>query len=90
MAYTNNANESANAKIKAKVDHKKSDLNIFCNEMKNLVERQFRDVERAFTLNTGPYEVSPSYISHRENATKWVKRSEQYSQVAIDTCARTA
>ena len=52
--YTNNANESANARIKAKVDYKKSDLNVFCNEMKSLVERQFRDVERAFTLNTGP------------------------------------
>ncbi len=36
VAYTNNANESANARIKAKVDYKKSDLNVFCNEMKDL------------------------------------------------------
>lgn len=84
-AYTNNANESANARIKAKVDYKKSDLNVFCNEMKALVERQFRDVERAFTLNTGPYEVAPDYLSHRENATKWVKRSASYKQRVINS-----
>ena len=84
MAYTNNANESANAKIKAKVNYKKSDLHMFCNEMKSLVERQFCDVERAFTLNTGPYEVAQTYISHKENATKWVKRSEQYKQRVIN------
>ena len=78
--YTNNANESANARIKAKVNYQKSDLKVFCNEMKSLVERQFRDVERAFTLDTGPYEVAPNYLPHKENATKWVKRSAQYKQ----------
>ena len=39
--------------------------------MKELVERQYRNVERAFTLNTGPYEVSPDYISHQEDTSKW-------------------
>lgn len=34
--YTNNPNESANARIKQKVDFKKSELNIFCNQMKEL------------------------------------------------------
>lgn len=85
VAYTNNANESANARIKAKVDYKKSDLKLFCNEMKELVERQFRDVERAFTLDAGPYEVAPDYVVHKENATKWVKRSMQYKQRVVNS-----
>jgi hypothetical protein len=82
--YTNNANESANARIKAKVDYKKSDLKVFCNEMKDLAEGQYRNVERAFTLDAGPYEVAPDYLAHKENASKWVKRSAQYKQRVIN------
>lgn len=64
---------------------KKSDLKVFCNKMKSLVERQFRDVERAFTLDTGPYEVAPNYLAHKENATKWVKQSTQYKQRVVNS-----
>lgn len=56
--------------------------------MKDLVERQFRNFERAFTFNTGPYEVHPNYISHCESATKWVKRSKQYKERAINSFCR--
>ena len=31
-AYTNNPNESANARIKEKVDYKKSELSTFCQK----------------------------------------------------------
>ena len=84
MPYTNNANESANAKIKEKMDYKKSELNVFCNKMKELIERQRQDVEHAFTLNTGPYEVASEYQLHQENAAQWVKCSTQYKQRAIN------
>ena len=38
--YTNNANESVNARIKAKVDYLQSELSAFCESMKGLIERQ--------------------------------------------------
>ena len=46
--YTNNANESANVRIKAKVDYKKSELNVFCIQMKELVDSQTQDIEKTF------------------------------------------
>ena len=55
--YTNNPNESANAWIKEKVDYKKSELSMFCQKMKELVDSQTLDIERAFTHDTGPYAV---------------------------------
>ena len=81
--YTNNANESANARIKEKVNYKKNEIHVFCQKMKELVDAQYRNVERAFTLNTGPYMVSPNYSSYRENPTKWVKKSQRYKQKFI-------
>ena len=68
------SDNAANTRIKKKVDFKKSELNIFCNQMKELVEQQYRNVERAFTLNTGPYEVSPEYVSNREDTVLYVVR----------------
>ena len=80
VEFTNNPNESANACIKSKVDYKKSELNVFCAEMKELVDSQTRDIERAFTLDTGPYAVSPPYHKYKENPRKWVKESKAYRQ----------
>ena len=80
MEFTNNPNESANARIKSKVDYKKSELNVFCAEMRELVDSQARDIERAFTLDTGPYEVSPPYHRYKENPRKWVKESKSYRE----------
>ena len=40
VQFTNNPNESVNAWIKEKVDYKKSELNVFCQKMKELVDSQ--------------------------------------------------
>ena len=80
IEFTNNPNKSANARIKSKVDYKKSELNVFCAEMRELVDSQARDIERAFTLDTGPYEVSPPYHRYKENPRMWVKESKSYHE----------
>ena len=49
--FNNNENESANARIKEKANYKRSELNIFCGKMKELVDRQTRNIERAFTMD---------------------------------------
>ena len=58
--------------------------------MKELVDTQFRNVERAFTVNTGPYVVSQDYKAHFQNPSKWVKALQRdvhylYLQVTIVT-----
>ena len=56
--YTNNPNESTNAQIKANVDYKKFEVNVFCQEMKKLLDSQTHDIEGAFSMDIGPYAVS--------------------------------
>ena len=81
--YTNNPNESANARIKAKVDYKKSELNAFCHEMKELIESQTNDIEGAFTMDIGPYSVSNAYSRYKQNPRSWVKETKVYTDKGI-------
>ena len=80
--YTNNPNESTNARIK---DYKKSELSVFCNKMKELVDSQTQDIESAFTLDSGPYAVSTAYWKYKENPRKWVSQSKAYKQRALNS-----
>ena len=80
IKFTNNANESTNAKIKAKVDYKESEVDIFTERMRELVLRQYRDIERAFTVDSGQYKVSGDYIHH---PNKWVKLSKHSKEMFI-------
>ena len=79
--YTNNPNESTNARIKEKVDY---ELNTFCQKMKELVESQTQHIESAFTLDAGPYAVSDTYLRYKENPQKWVKQTRAYRQRVIN------
>ena len=47
--------------------------------MKDLVDIQTRNVERAFTMDSGPFVVAPGYTDKRENPQKWVKQSKAYA-----------
>jgi len=74
--YTNNPNESANAQIKAKVDYKKSELNVFCHEMKELVDSQTHDIKGAFIMDIAPYAVFNAYSRYKQNPRSWVKETK--------------
>jgi len=65
VEYTNNPNESANVRIKVKVDFKKSELHVFCREMKELVDSQTHDIESAFTKDIGPFAISNAYSRYK-------------------------
>ena len=52
--------------------------------MKELVDSQTRNIERAFTLDSGPFTVAPEYMHEKENPKKWVKRSNVYKERAIN------
>lgn len=78
--YTNNANESANARIKEKVNYKRSELHEFCKKMKELIDKQRREIERAFTMDTGSYKVAEKYSGKQHDPKSWTKRSIKYKE----------
>ena len=82
--YTNNLNKSANARIKAKVDYKKSEVNVFCQEMKELVNSQTRDIEGDFTMDIGPYAALNVYSRYKQNLRSWVKETKANRQRCIN------
>lgn len=51
--------------------------------MKELVDLQTRDIERAFTMDNGPFVVAPDYADNKENPNKWVKRTKAYKERMI-------
>ena len=82
--YTNNANESTNARIKEKVNYQRSELHVFCSKMKELVDKQTRDIERAFTMDTGSYMIAEKYCSEKQNPKQWTKQSMKYKERIVN------
>lgn len=82
--YTNNPNEYTNARIKEKVDYKILELNVFCQKMKELVDTQTCNIERAFTMDNGPLVVASKYAENKENPKMWVKKTKTYKEKAVN------
>ena len=59
-AITTNASKSLNAMLKHKVDYKKNELPLFIEKVKELVNEQRREVERA-VIGRGKYRISEQY-----------------------------
>jgi hypothetical protein len=74
--YTNNDPESANFVIKhgLKFDEKKP--HGFVQEMRNIIERQYRDEYRA-VFGKGPYEVRPEFQHLIVDDKTWSKMSHE-------------
>ena len=71
--FTTNANESANARIKTKVNYKANELNMFCLKMRELIDEQQKDIEKAFAMDCGPYQVTENYKHFMKQPSEWVK-----------------
>ena len=59
-AFTTNASESITAMLKRKVNYKKSELVAFIQHLKELIEEQQRELERA-VIRRGKYEFREEY-----------------------------
>ena len=81
--FINNPKESTNARIKEKVDYQRSELHVFCTKMKELVDKQTRNIERAFTMDTGSYMVWGRYSCNKQNPKMWTKQSTKYKERII-------
>ena len=67
VVQTNNIPESANALLKRWQNFQATDMASFIDDLKALVKKQRRDVQRAFLGMSSPYNVRPEYIRHVRN-----------------------
>ena len=56
--------------------------------MKELVDSQTRNIERAFTMDNGPFDVAPLYAQKKENPKKWVQQSEAHKERVLSSIHR--
>ena len=83
--FTTNASESINAMLKRKVDYKKNELPVFVAKVKELVNEQQREVERA-VIGRGKYRFREQYRYLEVPESKWftmnaVQRRTHFSKV---------
>lgn len=71
--YTTNDNEAMNAFIKKMVHYKANELSQFCEKMRAIVNEQIQDIERAFTMDTGPYRVTKRFKHLSKTPSRWTK-----------------
>ena len=74
-AFTTNASETANYMLKHKVNYKKSELSEFLTKLRQLIEDQQREVEKAI-IGRGKFELRSQYRSWYVPETKWFSMSQ--------------
>ena len=81
--FTTNASESVNALLKRKVDYKKNELPSFLEKLKEVIDDQERELERAI-IDRGKYQLCAqfSHLTRLEN--KWfLKMSAEERQAHL-------
>ena len=63
-----------------KVNYKRSELHEFCKKMKELIDKQRHEIERAFTMDTGSYKVAERYSGKQHDPKSWTKWSIKYKE----------
>ncbi len=86
--FTTNACESINAVLKGKVDYKKSNLPQFLDKMKELIDEQVKEVERA-VVKRGKYEFQLEYKHLEIPEAKWFRMSSEQRNRHLDKVAST-
>ena len=69
-AFTTNASESLNAMLKRKLDYKRSELPAFIDKVKELVNEQQKELERA-VIGRGKYRLKQQYQYLQVTESKW-------------------
>ena len=68
--FTTNASESINALLKNQVEYKKSDVPVFLEKLRDAIDEQQREVERAI-VNTGKYTFCEKYSHLVKSEDDW-------------------
>ena len=72
--FTTNASESINAILKHKVNYKRNELPVFISKVKETIQEQQREVERAL-IGRGKYELREQYKHLQIAEHKWFSMS---------------
>ena len=95
--YTNNANESTNARIKEKANYQRSELHVVCSKMKELVDKPTRTAKNLALFShqywciSVPNSTPTSYL--RGKTHRWICNhihtllSDKYSNIC--GCCKT-
>ena len=80
--FTTNSSESINAVLKWKVNYKKSELPDFIDIIKQVIDEQQREVERAI-IGRGKYKLRAQYSTLEVQEAKWFAMTVQQRQKHI-------
>ena len=76
ISFTTNACEAANSVLKKQVNYQRNELPEFIHELRELVQEQEREFERAI-ISRGKYVLRPQYASWQLAETKWFAMSTE-------------
>jgi len=88
IPFTTNASESVNAMLKRKVDYNKNELHVFINHLKQVVDEQEKEVERA-VIGWGKYKFHPDYTHLEIKESEWFKMTRDQREKHIKKVAST-
>ena len=74
--FTTNTSESINAMLKRKLDYKQSELPAFIDKVKELVNEQQKELERA-VIGRGKYQLKQQYQYLQVTESKWFLMTEE-------------
>lgn len=74
--FTTNASESINAMLKRKLDYKQSELPAFIDKVKELVNEQQKELERA-VIGRGKYQLKRQYQYLQVAESKWFLMTQE-------------
>lgn len=86
-SFTTNASESLNAMLKRKVNHKKNDLPEFIDQLKQLVDEQDRELERA-VIGRGKFQFRKEFRSLEIKETDWFRMSREQRENHLSKIAK--
>ena len=86
QVFTTNASETTNSIIKAHVSHKPSELMDFVQHLKDIVDEQEHEVERAI-IRQGKYRFKDDYLHLEVSEDKWFGMSQEQRKAHIKKVA---
>ena len=88
-AFTTNASETVNSIIKSHVSYKPSQLMELTEKLKEAIDEQEREVERA-VIGRGKFRFKEEYKHLEVSESKWFKMNPEQRQVHLQKVAKTA
>jgi len=88
LPFTTNASEFVNAMLKRKVDYKKNELHVFINHLKQVVDEQEKEIERA-VIGQGKYKFHPDYTHLEIKESEWFKMTREQREKHIKKVVST-